>query len=302
MNENLNCKKLTLENKCLREEVLSLTQSNNELLAHKQQLDAIMDNAPVEINLKDREGRYTRVSKVFETSFGVKNDNLVGMFPITAHGPKQAAAAREHDLSVLNLGKAERRELISDSNTKDQRLTLSATKFPIFNSDGEISGLGTIDIDITDIRHVEEELQRSHMLYHQAEEMGNMGHYRWNLENGQLMSCSEQFARIYGFNVCEALNYFTSVNALIDLIHPEDKERFRQATNVYDLPNNKKNIQYRIIILGKTRHIHLRRQVEVGKNGMPSQVFGIVQDITEIRQVEEELQRSHMLYHQAEEM
>ncbi|MFT7178179.1 MAG: hypothetical protein ACI84B_000390, partial [Oceanospirillaceae bacterium] len=31
VNEHLNCKKLTLENKHLREEVLSLTQSNNEL-------------------------------------------------------------------------------------------------------------------------------------------------------------------------------------------------------------------------------------------------------------------------------
>ncbi|MFT5930558.1 MAG: hypothetical protein ACI9GE_000748, partial [Oceanospirillaceae bacterium] len=32
VNEKLNCKQLTLENKRLREEVLSLTQSKNELL------------------------------------------------------------------------------------------------------------------------------------------------------------------------------------------------------------------------------------------------------------------------------
>jgi len=412
VNDNLNSKKLTLENKRLREELLSLTQSNNKLLAYKQQLDAIMDNAPVEINLKDREGRYIRVSRVFETSFGVKNENLVGMFPTTAHDPKLAAAAREHDLSVLNLGKVEKRELISESNKKDQRLTLLTTKFPIFNSDGEIDGLGTIDIDITqrildseklqksndlfrqteqfskvghwewdeiagryiacseqyasmfgmtikqviesitnleedkfrvfeedrerykqtldaarerkqrweieyrgvnkaglqvylreigepvlddhgvviktvgmiqditEIRQVEAELQRSHMLYHQAEEMGNMGHYRWNLENDQIMSCSEQYARIYGFNVRQALNYFTSVDALIDLIHPEDKERFRQATSEYDLPNNKTHLEYRIIISGKTRHLSLRREVSVDNNGAPLQVFGIVQDIT----------------------
>jgi signal transduction histidine kinase len=123
---------------------------------------------------------------------------------------------------------------------------------------------------------LEEELQRSHMLYHQAEKMGNMGHFSWDLVNDQLMSCSEQFARIYGFNVRQALNYFTSVDALIDLIHPEDREAFKQSTGVYDVPNS----EYRIILLGNTRHIHSRRETVVDNNGVPSQVFGIVQDIT----------------------
>jgi PAS domain S-box-containing protein len=82
---------LTLENKHLREEVLSLTQSNTELLAYKQQLDAIMDNAPVEVHLKDREGRYIRINKQFETLFGVKNENLVGMLPSTFLDPRLAA-------------------------------------------------------------------------------------------------------------------------------------------------------------------------------------------------------------------
>jgi PAS domain S-box-containing protein len=412
MNEHLSCKKLTLENNRLREELLSLAQSKNELLVYKQQLDAIMDNAPVEVNLKDQEGRYIRVSKFFETSFGVKNEDLVGMFPTTVHDPKLAAAAREHDLSVLNLGKAERREFISESSKKDQRLSFSTTKFPVFNGDGEIDGLGTIDIDITqrmlvseklqksnalfrqseqlgklghwewdeiagryitcseqyasmfgmtvkqviesiknleedqfrvceedrnrykqtldvarerkqrweveyrgvnkvglpvylrevgepvlddhgvviktigmiqditETRQVEEELQRSHILYHQAEKMGNIGHYCWDLVNERLTSCSKHYARIHGFNMRQALNYFISLDALIDLIHPKDRERFKQATNVYDVPNNKKHIEYRVIILGETRYLYLRREVEVDNNGVPLQVFGIVQDIT----------------------
>jgi signal transduction histidine kinase/CheY-like chemotaxis protein len=106
--------------------------------------------------------------------------------------------------------------------------------------------------------------------------MGNMGHFSWDLVNDQLMSCSEQFARIYGFNVRQALNYFTSVDALIDLIHPEDREAFKQSTGVYDVPNS----EYRIILLGNTRHIHSRRETVVDNNGVPSQVFGIHQDIT----------------------
>jgi PAS domain S-box-containing protein len=412
VNENLNSKKLTLENKRLREEVLSITQSQKELLAYKQQLDAIMDNAPVEVYLKDREGRYIRVNRQFETLFGVKNENLVGTFPTTFLDSKEATASREHDLFVLNSGKNEWREVVVEPNKKGQPRTFLTVKFPVLNGDGGIGGLGGIctDItqhildseklqksndlfrqtekfskvghwewdeialryitcseqyasffgltveqvletiksrksdealiceedrkryrqtlnvayehkkrweieystineagkriylreigepvlddhgmviktvgmiqDITEIRQVEEELQRSHMLYHQAETMGNMGHFCWDLVKGKLISCSEQFARIYGLNVTEALNYFTNVDALIDLIHPEDRERFKQGISVYGLPNNKKHIQYRAIVLGKTRHLDLRREVEVGSSGAPSQVFGIVQDIT----------------------
>jgi signal transduction histidine kinase/CheY-like chemotaxis protein len=134
--------------------------------------------------------------------------------------------------------------------------------------------------DITEIKQVEKELQQSHMLYHQAETMGNMGHFCWDLVNDQLVSCSEQFARIYGFNIRQALNYFTSVDALIDLIHPEDKERFKQIASLYEAPNYKQDIQYRVIILGETRHLYFRREVAVDNNGAPSQLFGIVQDIT----------------------
>jgi PAS domain S-box-containing protein len=276
VNENINCKKLTLKKTRLHEEVLSLTQSNTELLAYKQQLDAIMDNAPVEVHLKDRQGRYLRINKQFETLFGVKNEDIVGMLPSTFLDPRLTAVTREHDLSVLNFGKAETREFVVEPNKKGQPRTFLAIKFPVFNGDGEIDGLGAISTDITEIRHVEEELQRSHMLYHQAEEMGNMGHFSWDLVNDQLMSCSEQFARIYGFNVREALNYFTSFDALIDLIHPEDREAFKQSRSVYDVSHS----EYRIILLGNTRHIHSRKETVVDKNGLPSQVFGIVQDNT----------------------
>ncbi len=54
---------LQSENEELLRELQELRQSNKELLVCKQQLDAIMDNAPVEVYLKDRDGRYLRINK-----------------------------------------------------------------------------------------------------------------------------------------------------------------------------------------------------------------------------------------------
>ena len=64
---------LLLENESLREELHGLIQTQNDNQIYKQQLDAILDNAPVEVYLKDREGRYIRVNKQFEKVFGVKS-------------------------------------------------------------------------------------------------------------------------------------------------------------------------------------------------------------------------------------
>ncbi|MFT6302378.1 MAG: PAS domain-containing protein, partial [Pseudomonadales bacterium] len=55
----------------LQQELIEIKKTNKDLLVYKQQLDAILNNAPVEVYLKDREGRYLRINKEFEKIFGV---------------------------------------------------------------------------------------------------------------------------------------------------------------------------------------------------------------------------------------
>ena len=92
----------------LHEQIKRLTDSQQELLVCKQQLDAILNNAPVEVYLKDREGRYLRINKEFERIFGVKNEDLVGLLPGDVHDPELAANTREQinksKLWILNRG------------------------------------------------------------------------------------------------------------------------------------------------------------------------------------------------------
>jgi diguanylate cyclase (GGDEF)-like protein/PAS domain S-box-containing protein len=424
MDENINSRDMLLEVERLRKGLHNLTQAQNDNLIYKQQLDAIMDNAPVEVYFKDREGRYIKINKQFEKLFGVKNEDLIGMLPDAAHEPKLAASSRDQDLSVLNSGKAEWREEIVEIVNGDHPRTLLTIKFPVFDGDGEVDGLGAIvtDItakvnsedklkkshilfnkaekiaklgywewdeiasryiscseqyasihdmtveqmidepisyetsrkficesdrkryiqvvdsareskigwiieyrsidksgksvylheigepvlddyglmiktvgtrqDITEKKLAEQELQQSHSLFHQAEAMGNMGRWSWDLVEDKLIYCSDQFARIYGMTVPEALDYFISTEAEIDIIHPDDKERFNQEQ--YD-PNglhDSLDIEYRIINpSGDIRHVYTRSELVFGNNGAPSQSFGTIQDITESKQVDRKLER-----------
>jgi hypothetical protein len=53
MDDKINYHNLLLEIESLSVEIHSLTQTKNDLLIHKQQLDTILDNAPAEVFLKD---------------------------------------------------------------------------------------------------------------------------------------------------------------------------------------------------------------------------------------------------------
>jgi len=160
----------------LRLKVDTLEKSNRELLTNKQQLDAILNNAPVEIYLKDREGRYLRINKEFERIFGVQNEDLIGLLPGDVHDPELAASTRNHDLHVLASGSVERREEQAQLVSDQQLHTLLTIKFPVFADDGRIDGLGAIVTDITDRRQAEEAIRRVQKMQAMGELTGGIAH------------------------------------------------------------------------------------------------------------------------------
>jgi diguanylate cyclase (GGDEF)-like protein/PAS domain S-box-containing protein len=154
-----------------------------------------------------------------------------------------------------------------------------------------VKTIGTVQ-DITEIRRVEEELQQSNALYRQAEAMGNTGHWRWDLVEDKMISCSDQYAQIYGMTVSEALDYFVSTDTEFDLVHPDDKEIFRKAE--YDAIGQFKEFQveYRIITSsGDTRHLDTRSKFVYDNDGTPISSFGTVHDITQLKEYQAQLER-----------
>jgi diguanylate cyclase (GGDEF)-like protein/PAS domain S-box-containing protein len=294
MAEKIDPCNLLLEVGCLRKELDSLTQTKNDLLIYKQQFNAFFDNAPVEASLKDREGRYIRVNKQAEKLLGIKSEDLVGLLPAGILGPDLAAATREHDLSVLNSGKAETREVIAKLANENQSRTFSAIKFPVFDGDGVVDGLGTIVTEITAKVKSENELLKSNILFSQSEAMGNMGHFSWDRKRDKMISCSAQMAQIYDMTIPEALDYFISTDVEVDLIHPDDKERYRKYFYLNNEQRKGFDIEYRIITLsGDTRYLYEVSMLVLDNDGVPSHTFGTVQDITERKQFEEKLQKSN---------
>ena len=65
-------------------------------------------------------------------------------------------------------------------------------------------------------------------------------------------------AKIFGITTNEALSHFTSTDAAIDLVHPEDKVFYEKTIYNFNISNKKFDIEYRIITpLGHVRHLHV---------------------------------------------
>jgi len=160
----------------LRRENAALRKSNEKLLVNKQQLDAIMNNAPVELYLKDREGRYLKINKQFEKIFGVKNEDVVGLLPTDVHDPKLAESTRRHDLMVLNGKVTERREEQAKLVIDQKIHTLLTIKFPVINDRNEVDGLGAIVTDITEHVELEETLRRVQKMDAIGQLVGGIAH------------------------------------------------------------------------------------------------------------------------------
>jgi diguanylate cyclase (GGDEF)-like protein/PAS domain S-box-containing protein len=286
MDEIVNSHDLLLENERLRKELQSLTQSKDEL----QKINLLFNHSEQTLNVGYWEwdeiaDRYISCSEQFAKLHDMTVAQLMGELKSNEKDREFICEGdRERYIQVVDSA-VERKQgwdIKYSSYTKaGRRIYLHEIGKSVLDDHGVlVKTIGTIQ-DITEIRRLEEELKQSQALFQQAEAMGNMGYWCWDLKEDKLLSCSDHFALIYDMTVPEALDYFVSTEAELGLVHPDDKEFVKQALYDVDEQIQELDIEYRVITLsGNTRHILDRSEFVYDNDGAPTRLFGIIQDIT----------------------
>ena len=268
----------------LQEEIIRLQADlkkaeveNRELNVFKYQIDAIFDNVPAEIYLKDSEGRYLKINRQFEKIFGVKNDDLIGKLPFDVHDPELAQSTRDQDLAVLTTGRVVRREEHARLVTDNKLHTLLTIKFPVYNESGEINGLGAVVTDITEQKQAEGRF---------IDIVNTLDGIIWESHVDVSMKTtfiSEKVTQFLGFSVDECLK----TEFWDQRFHPQDRRSVRQAIERYHAQDKDSyQLEYRLITRsGRIKYV--RDLVSVKReNGKVRWLRGIVIDITAQRQAE----------------
>jgi len=141
--------------------------------------------------------------------------------------------------------------------------------------------LGTMQ-DVTETMLAEEAFKEAQRIAH----LGN-----WSLDIAtQAVAWSDEKYRIYGYEP-------GGVEVTLDLcrrsIHPEDAERVMKALNGAIESGNLLDLSYRIVRPdGELRHLRSNAEVRRAVDGKPLRLVGSVHDVTEIIQIQKNLQET----------
>jgi len=261
-----------------------------ELENQRNRLTAIFDNAPAELYLKDIEGRYVQINRQFEKLFNVRNEDVVGKLPAEVHDPGLGERTRLHDLKVLETGETVIRE--EDAMTELGPRVLHTIKFPVFDEQGQIEGLGAVVSDITDLKTAEKAVAESEGLLRESAQLAKFGYMVWNCIEERCVSCSDVYAQIHGVSVEEFTSQATGLDGELSFTHPDDRAKIRDATE--KVRNGKRaEVEYRLLNPGgEIRYVHSIINPAFDDNGTVIEEHDVLHDVTEQNQSEKALKES----------
>ncbi len=129
-----------------------------------------------------------------------------------------------------------------------------------------------------------------------AEEISHAGHWRYT-PGHRVMVWSDEIYRIYGV---DKAGFTPTVEAAMAAYHPEDRILILQAFETVFLQKTGFDVTARLIRAdGQVRHVRSRGVPELDEAGNLVSLFSIFADITEQKQIEEDLRAANMLAEQA---
>ncbi len=157
---------------------------------------------------------------------------------------------------------------------------------------GEVSVLSELADDLSygigRIRDAER-LARNESLLREAERLARVGHWEWDLAGGRVEFMAEEIFTIHGI---APSGWKGTFDALLELIHPEDRAGFREAID-HALVHGSAQLEHRVVRPdGEVCFVRTRTEA-IGDGAATSvRLVGTCQDITEQKLAEREIEHS----------
>ncbi|MGH1460506.1 MAG: sensor domain-containing diguanylate cyclase [Neptuniibacter sp.] len=135
-------------------------QTQAKLRESELRLRTILDNVGAYIYIKDKDRKFKYINKMTEELFQKKSEEIVGLTNIELLGPEQGEEFDQTDRKVFALEK--KISCLETFKTEDNILYYWSVKIPLQNNRGEIDHYIGISTDITEQKHLENQVRRSH--------------------------------------------------------------------------------------------------------------------------------------------
>lgn len=253
----------------------------------------LADRVPIMIWMSDPAGACVYLNAALRAFWGVDADAVdrfdwrTTMHPDDA--PRIVEAVRQALTNTAPL-EIEGRYLCVDGR---YRTALTRAE-PRFSETGEFLGMIGVNVDLSEIREAEAALRESEERQRIATAAAGLGVFEWFVREDRAIWENDRMYEIFGRTREDGTISYAALMA--DYLHPDDKQNFAAA--LAQSMQERVNFQgvCRIIRKSdrKTRWLEFAAKFELGPDGAPHRLAGVVADITERK--EDEQHRSLLLH------
>jgi len=258
----------------------------------------LVDFLPISIFEMDRAGNIITGNQAIFEMFGyVEEDLEKGINVFQSIVPDHRERLKMNIQRVLNGEKIGGSEYLGIRKNGSTFPLITYTS-PIVREDKPVGLRGAL-IDLTNQKWIEESLRRSNFSLAQAQRIAHMGNWEWDIESGEVF-WSEEIYRILGTS---SQMFVMTYRSFIESVFPDDREIVRRAINKSIIDRTISEIEHRIVRRdGVVREVYERIEPVTDDKGKIVKIIGVLQDITEKKRTERDLQNAREQLLQSEKL
>jgi two-component system cell cycle sensor histidine kinase/response regulator CckA len=245
-------------------------------------MQSLMDHAPFSMSLRDLDGRFQIVNRLCLGLMGRTREKTVGRRIGEFIDHETAETLDTHEREVRNTGEAVTRGLkgsLSDGSSCEYLVT----KYPVRDHEGALVGIGSISLDITERREMQDRLREAEDRFRGAFDSSALG-MALVAPDGRWLQVNPALCALVGYSSEELLSGdFQAITHPEDLDADLDSVRKVLAGEIETCEMDKRYIHKQ----GHTIWIHLSVALVRDPEGAPAYFVSLIQDISQQRRAEE---------------
>ncbi len=271
-----------------RKKAESLAKKAMTALEKERDLFQAVTNGAKRSNLAylDKNFNFVRVNKAYAKTCGYAPEEMIGQNYFTLYPDREN---KEIFIKVCETGEPVEftdKPFIFPDQPGRGITYWDWTLEPVKNGLGKVEGLVFSSVETTERKRVEEELRRSKANLAEAQQMAHMGSWEWDIATDEAVWSDEMF-RIFNVKPQYPLH-----KNIVSWVHSDDLDLVNSTINHCVTTGQSISTDFRIIRPdGAERTVHTEAKVSsFDVSGKPAKIVGIVQDITQQKMLESELQ------------